>query len=129
MRSLPLLAGALLGLVAAPLRAQDAAPPIDYETFTLDNGLTVIVHEDHSTPVVAVTVWYDVGSAHEEEGRSGFAHLFEHMLSQETEKGALLSVPTLAPFTANSTRSAPALQSTDDPRGDSLVETKRAANG
>ena len=43
------------------------------------------MHEDHSTPIVAVNVWYDVGSAHEAEGRSGFAHLFEHMLFQETE--------------------------------------------
>jgi predicted Zn-dependent peptidase len=85
MRSLPVLAAALLMFLAASLHAQETAPPIEFETFTLDNGLTVIIHEDHSTPIVAVTVWYDVGSAHEEEGRSGFAHLFEHMLSQETE--------------------------------------------
>ncbi len=106
MRSLPLLAGAFLGLVVAPLRAQDAAPPIDFETFTLDNGLTVIVHEDHSTPIVAVTMWYDVGSAHEEEGRSGFAHLFEHMLSQETEnleQGELRRLVTGAGGTRNAT--------------------------
>jgi len=57
--------------------------PID--TFTLDNGLRVIVSEDHSTPMVAVSTWYHVGSAHEPEGRSGFAHLFEHMLFEETE--------------------------------------------
>lgn len=72
----------------APSVAQTApleVPPIPVETFTLDNGLTVIVSEDHSTPVVAVNMWYHVGSAHEEPGRSGFAHLFEHMLSEETE--------------------------------------------
>ncbi len=81
---------AALTLVPAIAAAQ-TAPPIKYETFTLDNGLRFIVHEDHSTPIVAVDVWYDVGSANEAPGRSGFAHLFEHMLFQETEnlpKGA-----------------------------------------
>lgn len=75
---------AAAGVLAAPLGAQQA-PRMAYETFTLPNGLTFIVHEDHSAPIVAVNVWYDVGSAHEVEGRSGFAHLFEHMLFQETE--------------------------------------------
>ena len=60
-------------------------PPIPIDTFTLSNGLHVIVSPDHSTPLVSVQVWYDVGSAHEAEGRSGFAHLFEHMLFEETE--------------------------------------------
>ena len=83
MRSMSAAALAL-GLIASAAQAQEA-PPIEFEEFTLDNGLRVIVHEDHSTPVVAVNVWYDVGSAHEEPGRSGFAHLFEHMLFQETE--------------------------------------------
>jgi len=77
--------GLVLGLAAGPAVAQTTAPPIEFADFTLPNGLRVIVHEDHSTPVVAVNVWYDVGSAHEEPGRSGFAHLFEHMLFQETE--------------------------------------------
>lgn len=75
--------------------AQQAVPHLEYETFTLPNGLTFIVHEDHSTPLVAVNVWYDVGSANEPEGRSGFAHLFEHMLFQETEnleKGAIMEL-------------------------------------
>ncbi len=73
----------LLVLVAgAPAQS---APPIEYETFTLSNGLRFIVHEDHSAPVAAVDVWYDVGSAHEKPGRSGFAHLFEHLLFEETE--------------------------------------------
>src|SRR5687767_10827172 len=66
-------------------QAQQTAPPTQFETFTLDNGLKFIVHEDHSAPIVAVDVWYDVGSANEPAGRSGFAHLFEHMLFQETE--------------------------------------------
>jgi len=77
-------AGFVLGLAAGPARAQ-TAPPIEFVDFTLPNGLRVIVHEDHSTPIVAINVWYDVGSMHEEPGRSGFAHLFEHMLFQETE--------------------------------------------
>jgi predicted Zn-dependent peptidase len=79
-----LVAGLVVALVALPAHAQETTPPIEIQTFTLDNGLTVIVHEDHSTPVVAVNIWYDVGSANEETGRSGFAHLFEHMLFQET---------------------------------------------
>src|SRR5687768_16101315 len=88
MRTLAVAAAVALPVAA---HAQRTAPPTRYETFTLPNGLRFIVHEDHSTPIVAVDVWYDVGSANEEVGRSGFAHLFEHMLFQETEnleKGA-----------------------------------------
>jgi len=55
---------------------------IDYEKYELDNGLTVILYEDHSTPVVNVNVWYYVGSKNEKEGKTGFAHLFEHMMFQ-----------------------------------------------
>ncbi len=58
---------------------------IEYEEHVLDNGLRVILSEDHSVPVVAVNVWYHVGSANEEKGRSGFAHLFEHMMFQGSE--------------------------------------------
>src|SRR5947209_2292291 len=53
---------------------------IPCEQFTLDNGLTVIVHEDHKTPIVAVNVWYHVGSKNEKSGRTGLAHLFEHLM-------------------------------------------------
>jgi zinc protease len=53
---------------------------IPCEHFTLDNGLTVIVHEDHKTPIVAVNVWYHVGSKNEKQGKTGFAHLFEHLM-------------------------------------------------
>ena len=53
---------------------------IAYEKFMLSNGLDVILHEDHSLPVVAVNVWYHVGSKDEEQGRTGFAHLFEHVM-------------------------------------------------
>lgn len=53
---------------------------VPYTTFTLPNGLQVIVHEDHSVPVVAVNTWYHVGSSDERPGRTGFAHLFEHIM-------------------------------------------------
>jgi zinc protease len=57
-------------------------PSIEFTQFTLPNGLRVILHEDHSTPIVAVNVWYHVGSKNEVPGRTGFAHLFEHMMFQ-----------------------------------------------
>jgi zinc protease len=58
---------------------------IPYEKYLMPNGLTVIVHEDHSDPIVYVDVTYHVGSAREQEGRSGFAHFFEHMMFQGSE--------------------------------------------
>ncbi len=70
----------LLVLTAGSLEAQALKVPV--ETFTLPNGLRVAVHEDHAAPLVAVNVWYHVGSGREVPGRSGFAHLFEHMLFQ-----------------------------------------------
>ena len=57
-------------------------PELKFEKFTLANGLDVIFHEDHSTPIVGVNVWYHVGSKDERPGRTGFAHLFEHMMFQ-----------------------------------------------
>ena len=58
---------------------------IDYEEYTLDNGLKVILHEDHSDPIVAQAIAFHVGSAREKEGKTGFAHFFEHMLFQRSE--------------------------------------------
>ena len=58
---------------------------INYETFTLDNGLTVVVHEDRKAPIVAVNVWYSVGSKDEKVGKTGFAHLFEHLMFNGSE--------------------------------------------
>ena len=76
LRRLRLLA---LGLVLPiPLAAQ--ALHIPYQTFTLPNGLTVFVTEDHSVPIVTVNTWYHVGSSDERAGRTGFAHLFEHLM-------------------------------------------------
>lgn len=71
-----LLAGACLGM---PVGAQ-VTPRIQFEKYTLPNGLEVILHEDHSTPIVAVDTWYHVGSGDEQVGRTGFAHLFEHIM-------------------------------------------------
>src|SRR6266850_1809685 len=78
-------AAVLLALaLAAPAAAQTpAAPPkieLAYTQFTLPNGLRVILHEDHSVPMVTVNMWYHVGSAREREKRTGFAHLFEHLM-------------------------------------------------
>lgn len=72
--------GAILGLVCAPSLAQDVTIQVPYTQFTLENGLTVILHEDHSTPFVSVNMWYHVGSGSEKPGRTGFAHLFEHIM-------------------------------------------------
>jgi zinc protease len=73
------LALALLSLLL--LQAPVSRPkPIDYKEATLPNGLKVITHEDHSTPVTTVQVWYHVGSKDEKTGRTGFAHLFEHLM-------------------------------------------------
>ena len=58
---------------------------IPYEKFVLDNGLTLVVHEDHKAPIVAVNVWYHVGSKNEKPGKSGFAHLFEHLMFNGSE--------------------------------------------
>jgi zinc protease len=58
---------------------------IPYQKFVLNNGLTLIVHEDHKAPIVAVNVWYHVGSKNEKPGKSGFAHLFEHLMFNGSE--------------------------------------------
>ncbi len=76
------VAACLALLLPASLSAQTAPAQLNlpYTQFTLPNGLHVILHEDHSTPIVAVNVWYHVGSAREKPGRTGFAHLFEHLM-------------------------------------------------
>ena len=69
----------------ADLPALVAQVQIPYEKFQLDNGLTVIVHEDRKAPVVGVAVWYNVGSKDEPKGKTGFAHLFEHLMFNGSE--------------------------------------------
>src|SRR5690606_16952106 len=67
-------------LRAAPVAELVSEVNIPWKRFTLDNGLTVIVHEDRKAPVVALSVWYNVGSKDEPAGSTGFAHLFEHLM-------------------------------------------------
>ncbi len=77
-----------LSILATGAYAQDnLATQVDlpYERFQLDNGLTVLIHSDHSTPTVFVGMWYGVGSKDEPEGKTGFAHLFEHLMFQGSE--------------------------------------------
>lgn len=77
----------------APALAQTPAPVsklvdavnIPHEKFTLDNGLTVLVHEDRKAPIVAVSIWYGVGSKNEPKGKTGYAHLFEHIMFNGSE--------------------------------------------
>ncbi len=102
MTTSPLLLAALLsGATAAPparppptmerLESAAAVPAVPFELFRLENGLTVILHVDRTAPLVGVHVQYDVGSKDEKPGRTGFAHLFEHLMFQGTEhlpKGA-----------------------------------------
>lgn len=84
---------ALVLLLALPMvAAPDTKPAFDrsrfeikHHKFVLDNGLTVLVHEDHSVPVVGVNVWYHVGSRNEKRGKTGFAHLFEHFFFNGSE--------------------------------------------
>ena len=96
VRSLLLLASASLVTAslqaAAPTAAPTASLPslvsqvdIPHTMFKLKNGLTVIVHEDHKAPVVAVSTWYNVGSKDEPKGKTGFAHLFEHLMFNGSE--------------------------------------------
>jgi len=73
---------ALVTSGSAQTKTKETKTEIDipYERFVLDNGLTVIVHEDHKAPIVAVNIWYHVGSKNEKPGKTGFAHLFEHLM-------------------------------------------------
>lgn len=89
--SAALVAAFVLGAAGAAFGQDDAAPAnaaaidIPFEKFTLNNGLTLIVHEDDKAPIVAVNVWYHVGSKNEQPGKTGFAHLFEHLMFNGTE--------------------------------------------
>ncbi|NOT27340.1 MAG: insulinase family protein [Acidobacteria bacterium] len=75
------LAVSIVAAIAlTPVQAAVRPPKLEYQITTLPNGLRVILSEDHSTPIVHVSVWYHVGSKNERVGRTGFAHLFEHMM-------------------------------------------------
>ena len=83
------LALCLSMLVQTTARADDALSnlniDIPFQKFVLTNGLTLIVHEDHKAPIVAVNLWYHVGSKNEKPGKTGFAHLFEHLMFTGSE--------------------------------------------
>ena len=74
------LAGVALAVAGSGLTAAVRPPKLDYQITTLPNGLTVVTEEDHSTPIVHLQLWYHVGSKNEKPGRTGFAHLFEHLM-------------------------------------------------
>ncbi|MEL0162513.1 MAG: pitrilysin family protein [Halieaceae bacterium] len=78
---------ALFASVYVGLASSSQMPDINipYDKFTLDNGLTVVVHEDRKAPIVAVSIWYHVGSKNEPAGKTGFAHLFEHLMFNGSE--------------------------------------------
>jgi zinc protease len=82
-----LATGAACSQASQPVVTSQAndIPKIDFEKYTLPNGLDVILSEDHRLPMVAVNLWYHVGPANEEAGRTGFAHLFEHMMFQASK--------------------------------------------
>jgi zinc protease len=88
MRFGPALLLPLALMAVVPVRAQPAALEVPFRQFTLANGLNVILHRDASVPVVAVNVWYHVGSANERPGRTGFAHLFEHLMFEGSKNVA-----------------------------------------
>ncbi|PKL83226.1 MAG: insulinase family protein [Ignavibacteriae bacterium HGW-Ignavibacteriae-3] len=75
MRKIPVLLAILCSVISAQSQLK-----IPYTRHVLSNGLNVILHEDHSTPTVSVNTWYHVGSGYEKPGRTGFAHLFEHLM-------------------------------------------------
>ncbi|HUB50995.1 MAG TPA: pitrilysin family protein [Terracidiphilus sp.] len=75
----------VFALAGAAAQATHKLPEIKYQKFTLPNGLTVLTHEDHRLPLVAVDLWYHVGPLNERPGRTGFAHLFEHMMFEGSE--------------------------------------------
>jgi len=95
LKSLILILSVLVTVLACKqIETKETSPEfkVEFEKFTLDNGLEVILHVDKSDPVVAVSLTAHVGSAREIEGRTGFAHLFEHLLFLESEnlgKGGL----------------------------------------
>ena len=75
-----LLTGGLFSAATQPALAASRPPKLDYHVTTLPNGLTLVTEEDHSTPIVHVQLVYHVGSKNERPGRTGFAHLFEHLM-------------------------------------------------
>jgi zinc protease len=100
-----LLISAVVGLCAL---AQAQNIDIPYQKIVLDNGLTLIVHEDHKAPIVAVDLWYHVGSKNEKVGKTGFAHLFEHLMfggSQHAKDSYIKALESVGATDLNGTTS------------------------
>src|SRR5687768_11269027 len=105
-----------MAVAATGLTGQSARPAFDrksfeipYQKFVLENGLTLLVHEDRSVPVVAVNLWYHVGSRNEKPGKTGFAHMFEHFFfngSEHYPKGFREAMDDLGANNRNGTTSA-----------------------
>src|SRR5664280_196394 len=79
------LAAILFAAACPAMYAQVGNVDVAYQKFVLKNGLTLIVHEDHACPIVSVNIWYHVGSKNERPGKTGFAHLFEHLMFEGSE--------------------------------------------
>ena len=82
----------LSGIASGPLSvannqlSTETGLKVDYEKYKLENGLEIILHQEHANPIVAVAILYHVGSSREKSGKTGFAHFFEHMLFQNSLK-------------------------------------------
>ncbi len=104
-----LLLLAIVAMSTTGIFAQSSKYPaldIPYKKFVLSNGLTVIIHEDHKVPIVAVNVWYHVGSKNEKPGKTGFAHLFEHLMfngSENRNKDYFLDLENIGATNLNGT--------------------------
>jgi zinc protease len=104
VRSIVSMAAVAMFTLGALAQAQDI--DIAYQKFVLNNGLTLIVHEDHKAPIVAVNLWYHVGSKNEKVGRTGFAHLFEHLMfggSQHAEGSYIKAMEAVGATDLNGT--------------------------
>ena len=93
--SMPALADTPVSAEAKPAPLSEIAKAVDipYESFKLANGLTVLVHTDRKAPIVGVTTYFRVGSKSEPRGRTGFAHLFEHLFFGGSENVANFDIP------------------------------------
>jgi len=94
------LAAGFVLVLCRSVFAQGADIDIPYQKFVLKNGLTLIVHEDHKAPIVAVNLWYHVGSKNEKAGKTGFAHLFEHLMFGGSEHNQRRYLDVMEPLGA-----------------------------
>jgi len=94
------LAAILFAAACPAMYAQVGNVDVAYQKFVLKNGLTLIVHEDHKAPIVAVNIWYHVGSKNERPGKTGFAHLFEHLMFGGSENHQKRYIEAMEPIGA-----------------------------